>query len=161
MHYSRLKPPVFKGATFHKHSLSSTLYLHHHSAKTHHPHPQTYSTCISPINTVAHRPVSASLHILLEAATTTTNTTITTLKMQFTLATLALAALAAAKPMPGGVTSAISPSASAPAGCKASYPGSFSIQTVNVSSSAKVKVRTTYDIVSLIEQSLTLCAETS
>ncbi|TKA83448.1 hypothetical protein B0A55_00355 [Friedmanniomyces simplex] len=59
--------------------------------------------------------------------------------MQFTLATLALAALAAAKPMPGGVTSAIAPSASPPADCKTSYSGSFSIQTVNVSSSAKVK----------------------
>ncbi|KAK0257098.1 hypothetical protein LTR91_001565 [Friedmanniomyces endolithicus] len=76
--------------------------------------------------------------------------------MQFTLATLALAALAAAKPMPGGVTSAISPSASAPAGCKASYPGSFSIQTVNVSSSAKVKRQADTTLVMTLENGILL-----
>ncbi|KAK0847806.1 hypothetical protein LTS02_014303 [Friedmanniomyces endolithicus] len=74
--------------------------------------------------------------------------------MQFTLATLALAALAAAKPMPGGVTSAIAPSASPPADCKASYPGSFSIQTVNVSSSAKVKRQADTTLVMTLENGI-------
>ncbi|KAK3075345.1 hypothetical protein LTR53_001414 [Teratosphaeriaceae sp. CCFEE 6253] len=59
--------------------------------------------------------------------------------MQYTLASLALAALAAAKPMPQGVTSAISPSGTPPADCSSSYSGSFSIQTVNVTTSSKVK----------------------
>ncbi|KAK5710679.1 hypothetical protein LTR15_012835 [Elasticomyces elasticus] len=59
--------------------------------------------------------------------------------MQYSLTCLALAALAVAKPMPQGVTSAISPSASAPADCKASYDGTFSIQTVNVTTASKVK----------------------
>ncbi|KAK1078022.1 hypothetical protein LTR33_007589 [Friedmanniomyces endolithicus] len=76
--------------------------------------------------------------------------------MQFTLATLALAALAAAKPMPGGVTSAIAPSASPPADCKASYPGSFSIQTVNVSSSAKVKRQADTTLVMTLENGVLL-----
>ncbi|KAK1063235.1 hypothetical protein LTR12_009574 [Friedmanniomyces endolithicus] len=74
--------------------------------------------------------------------------------MQFTLATLALAALAAAKPMPGGVTSAIAPSASPPADCKASYPGSFSIQTVNVSSAAKVKRQADTTLVMTLENGI-------
>ncbi|KAK5717609.1 hypothetical protein LTR17_015962 [Elasticomyces elasticus] len=59
--------------------------------------------------------------------------------MQYSLTCLALAALAVAKPMPQGVTSAISPSASAPADCQASYDGTFSIQTVNVTTASKVK----------------------
>ncbi|KAK0255567.1 hypothetical protein LTS09_009590 [Friedmanniomyces endolithicus] len=74
--------------------------------------------------------------------------------MQFTLATLALVALAAAKPMPGGVTSSIAPSASPPADCKASYPGSFSIQTVNVSSSAKVKRQADTTLVMTLENGI-------
>ncbi|KAK5684472.1 hypothetical protein LTS10_004342 [Elasticomyces elasticus] len=59
--------------------------------------------------------------------------------MQYSLTCLALAALAVAKAMPQGVTSAVSPSTSAPADCKASYDGTFSIQTVNVTTASKVK----------------------
>lgn len=57
--------------------------------------------------------------------------------MRYTIASLALAALATAKPMPGGVTSAVAPSGSAPAGCQTSYSGSFEIEVVNASSSSK------------------------
>lgn len=55
--------------------------------------------------------------------------------MRFTLACLALAAAASAAPQ--GVTSAISPQSSAPAGCQTSYSGTFEIETVNVTSSSK------------------------
>lgn len=57
--------------------------------------------------------------------------------MRYSLAPVALAALAAANPMPQGVTSAISPSTSAPAGCMPDYSGEFQIQVVNVTSTAK------------------------
>ncbi|KXT13225.1 hypothetical protein AC579_1725 [Pseudocercospora musae] len=57
--------------------------------------------------------------------------------MRYSLAPVALAALAAANPTPQGVTSAISPSTSAPAGCKPDYSGQFQIQVVNVTSTAK------------------------
>jgi len=58
--------------------------------------------------------------------------------MRYTVAsTLALAAAVSAAPQ--GVTSAISPSASAPAGCSTSYSGDFQIQVVNVTSSTKHK----------------------
>ena len=50
-------------------------------------------------------------------------------------APLAIAALAVAAPQ--GVTSAISPSSTAPAGCSSSYSGTFAIQIVNVTSSSK------------------------
>ena len=64
--------------------------------------------------------------------------------MRYSIAPLALAALAAAKPMPQGVTSAIAPSASAPAGCSPDYSGSFQIQVVNVTSSASSKAKVRY-----------------
>jgi len=54
------------------------------------------------------------------------------------VAPLAIAALAAAAPQ--GVTSAIAPSSSAPAGCMGDYSGTFAIQVVNVTSSAKRSV---------------------
>lgn len=50
--------------------------------------------------------------------------------MRCTLASLGLVALAAAKPVPGGVSSAISPTGAAPAGCSSNYPGTFEIQVV-------------------------------
>jgi hypothetical protein len=50
--------------------------------------------------------------------------------MRCTLATVALAALAAANPLPQGVSSAISPSSSPPAGCSPDYDGTFMIQVV-------------------------------
>lgn len=64
--------------------------------------------------------------------------------MRSAFAPLAFAALAAANPMPQGVTSAVSPEASSPAGCSSSYSGAFEIQVVNVTTSSKrdvVKVR--------------------
>lgn len=54
--------------------------------------------------------------------------------MRSTFAPLVFAALAAANPMPQGVTQSIAPAASAPAGCMASYPGTFEISVVNVTS---------------------------
>lgn len=57
--------------------------------------------------------------------------------MQRTLALAALAAVAFASPMPQAVTSAISPESSAPAGCQTSWPGTFEITVVNVTSSSK------------------------
>lgn len=51
--------------------------------------------------------------------------------MKFTLALMGLAGLAAAAPQ--GVTSAIAPSATAPAGCKSSYTGQFEITIVKPS----------------------------
>lgn len=56
--------------------------------------------------------------------------------MRYTLAALALAGAAAASPAPQGVTSAIAPSASAPAGCSESHSGTFEITIVNVTKSA-------------------------
>jgi len=53
------------------------------------------------------------------------------------LALLAFAGAALASPMPQGVTSAIAPASSAPAGCSSSYSGSFEITIVNVTTSAK------------------------
>lgn len=57
--------------------------------------------------------------------------------MRYTLATLALVAAAYASPAPQGVSSAIAPASTAPAGCMMSYPGAFEIETVNVTSSKK------------------------
>ena len=50
--------------------------------------------------------------------------------MRCTLATLALAAVAVAKPVPAGVSSAIAPDSTAPAGCSPDYSGTFQIQVV-------------------------------
>lgn len=61
--------------------------------------------------------------------------------MRYSLAPLALAALAVAKPVPGGVSSAVAPSSSPPAGCSTSYSGTFEIQVVNVTSSSKRAVQ--------------------
>lgn len=63
-----------------------------------------------------------------------------TVRMKYTVALAALAAVVAATPAPQAVTSQISPSASAPAGCQTSYPGSFTITTVNATTS-RSKVR--------------------
>jgi len=57
--------------------------------------------------------------------------------MRYTVALLTLAAAAIAKPMPGGVTAVIAPPAPAPAGCSPSFPGTFEITVVNVTTSAK------------------------
>lgn len=56
--------------------------------------------------------------------------------MRSSFAPLALAALVAANPVPQGVTSAISPPTSAPAGCSPDYPGTFEISVVNVTSAS-------------------------
>ena len=58
--------------------------------------------------------------------------------MRSAFAPLAFAALAAAAPQ--GVTSAISPSTTAPAGCNADYSGSFEISTVKVGNSKVSKL---------------------
>jgi hypothetical protein len=55
--------------------------------------------------------------------------------MRPAIAALAFAALANA--IPQGVTSAVSPSSSAPAGCQADYSGSFQITIVNVTTNMK------------------------
>lgn len=52
------------------------------------------------------------------------------MKYSFVLGLLAGAALA--EPIPGAVTSAIAPQASAPAGCQASSPGTFQITVEKV-----------------------------
>ncbi|KAF2214611.1 hypothetical protein CERZMDRAFT_90171 [Cercospora zeae-maydis SCOH1-5] len=59
--------------------------------------------------------------------------------MRYSIAPVALAALAAANPVPQGVTENISPSTSAPSGCSPDYPGTFQIQVVNVTAPAKQK----------------------
>jgi len=56
--------------------------------------------------------------------------------MKGTFALLSLLGAALASPVPQGVTSAIAPEASAPAGCSSSAPSSFQITIVNVTSSA-------------------------
>jgi len=77
--------------------------------------------------------------------------------MRYSLAPLALAALAVAKPVPGGVSSAVAPSSSPPAGCSTSYSGTFEIQVVNVTSSSKraVQKRDTALLISLSNGVLT------
>lgn len=54
--------------------------------------------------------------------------------MRYTIAALALAGSALASPAPQGVTSAIAPSSSPPAGCSESHSGTFQITIVNVTS---------------------------
>lgn len=56
--------------------------------------------------------------------------------MRYALAPVALAALAAATPVPQGVTESITPDSSAPSDCQTSYDGTFNIQIVNVSDSS-------------------------
>lgn len=51
--------------------------------------------------------------------------------MKYSLAVAALAAVVAATPAPQAVTAQISPSAAAPSGCATSYPGTFTVSTVN------------------------------
>lgn len=59
--------------------------------------------------------------------------------MQFTLASIvALAAVAYAAPQ--GVTSDITPTATAPAGCSTTYAGQFNIEVVNASTVTKRQV---------------------
>lgn len=81
--------------------------------------------------------------------------------MRYSIASLALAALAAAKPMPQGVTSAISPSSSAPAGCSSSYSGTFEIQVVNVTSSSSKRevAKVGHTISHVLDQKLTTTIE--
>jgi len=57
--------------------------------------------------------------------------------MQGLLALLAVVGAAWASPVPQGVTSAVAPSASTPAGCSPSHDGSFEITVVNISTAAK------------------------
>ena len=54
-----------------------------------------------------------------------------------TFALLAAAGAVLASPVPQGVSSAISPSGSAPAGCSGTYPGTFEITVVNVTNSKR------------------------
>jgi hypothetical protein len=54
--------------------------------------------------------------------------------MRTAFATLALAVLAAAEPIPQGVTSAIAPDEAPPAGCSENYDGRFQISAVNLTS---------------------------
>lgn len=56
--------------------------------------------------------------------------------MRYALAPVALAALAAATPVPQGVTESIAPKAATPSGCQTSYNGEFNIQIVNVTDSS-------------------------
>ena len=91
---------------------------------------------LSPSTTVVHGIVIASLHIYRRSIKQASS-----LKMRSTFAPLALAALVAANPVPQGVTSAISPSSSPPAGCSTSYSGQFEIQVVNVTQSSKREVQ--------------------
>ncbi|OCK81574.1 hypothetical protein K432DRAFT_424851 [Lepidopterella palustris CBS 459.81] len=55
--------------------------------------------------------------------------------MRSTLALFVVAVSALAKPMPQGVTSAISPETVAPEGCSPSYPGPFEVTVVDATSS--------------------------
>ena len=55
-----------------------------------------------------------------------------TSKIRYASALLAAVAVVRASPVPQGVTAAISPSASAPSGCIASYLGSFGIAVMNI-----------------------------
>lgn len=65
--------------------------------------------------------------------------------MRYSIAsTLALAAAVTAAPQ--GVTSAISPMSTAPAGCKSSYPGTFQIQVVNATSASKRDIQKRADL---------------
>ncbi len=68
--------------------------------------------------------------------------------MQYALAILAAVALVKASPFPQAVTAAISPTGSAPSGCKPTFVGSFGIAIMNVSMSAmhkrQVSQRTEY-----------------
>ncbi|KAG9231994.1 putative cell wall manno protein PIR3 [Amylocarpus encephaloides] len=57
--------------------------------------------------------------------------------MQYTLALAALAAVANA--IPQGVTESIAPQESAPDGCSLTYSGSFQLQAINFTTSAKAK----------------------
>ncbi|TKA70763.1 hypothetical protein B0A49_07282 [Cryomyces minteri] len=59
--------------------------------------------------------------------------------MQYTVALLALAASAFA--VPQGFTQTLTPSAPAPSGCSSSYPGTFQVSVVNVTSSSGSKVK--------------------
>ncbi len=59
--------------------------------------------------------------------------------MQYALAILAAVALVKASPFPQAVTGAISPTGSAPSGCKPTLSGSFGIAVMNVSTSAMPK----------------------
>ena len=87
----------------------------------------------APITTVAHRLLCHQLHCIYQRSINHH----TPPRMRSTFATLALAALTAASPVPQGVTSAITPSSSPPAGCSGDYSGTFEIQVVNVTSSGK------------------------
>ena len=64
--------------------------------------------------------------------------------MRATLASAAFVALAAANPMPSG-----SPSTSAPAGCKADYPGTFNIELVNVTTGASKRSMEKRDLLTI------------
>lgn len=55
--------------------------------------------------------------------------------MKYSVALAALAAVAAASPAHEAVSSAVSPSGAAPSGCSYSYPGTFSVSTVNATTS--------------------------
>jgi len=63
--------------------------------------------------------------------------------MRSAFAVLALAAAAAASPMPQGVSSAVAPSSSAPAGCESSYDGIFQVTVVKAPSKRAVEKRAT------------------
>lgn len=78
--------------------------------------------------------------------------------MHSSFALAALAAVAYAAPAPQAVTSAIAPAASAPAGCSASYSGTFQIAAVNVTAPAKRDLETRQSSCGL-EGSLTLTLE--
>ena len=57
--------------------------------------------------------------------------------MKYSAVALALAGAAFANPLPQGVTTQTSPKTPAPPGCKVTVPGTFEIQVVNVTSTAK------------------------
>lgn len=66
--------------------------------------------------------------------------------MKYSFALAALAAVAAATPAPQAVNSAVSPSAAAPSGCATSYPGSFTVSTVNATTSKSKRQASTLQL---------------
>lgn len=63
--------------------------------------------------------------------------------MHYAFAILAAVAAVKASPFPQAVTAAISPTGSAPAGCKPTFSGSFGIAVMNVTSSSVAKRQVT------------------
>ena len=59
--------------------------------------------------------------------------------MKYSAVVLGLAALAVASPVPEGVAAQLTPTGAAPAGCTASYPGSFEFTVVKPVGGSKLR----------------------